>query len=110
MHQTRENPAANGAQGFARLQKPQGKHNTLSTEASNQRARILEASKRQGGVTSMEARDALNIVDPPKRISELVAMGHKFAFSYERLYDHAGRPHPKCARYVWLSSPEADNG
>jgi len=83
-----------------------GRHTSLSTETSSQRARILAASKRRGGITSMEARHKLNIIDPPKRVSELVAQGHRFTVIYEPQPDHAGRRHNKCARYVWLSSPD----
>lgn len=90
--------------GHSQNQHP--KSSPFSTEASSQRARILAASKRQGGIASMEPRHELNIIDPPKRVSELVANGHRFLVIYEPQPDHAGRRHSKCARYIWLSSPD----
>lgn len=74
-----------------------------NTTASSQRQRLLAAMiEATGGITSMYARAHLNIIDPPKRASELRDRGVKMTIIYETQTDEQGRKHPRCARYIYL--------
>lgn len=74
------------------------------TSLPAQRLRLLTylMSRLSIGVTTYEARDDLNIVSPAPRIEELRNQGHKIETIRETLPDHAGRLHPRSARYVLI--------
>jgi hypothetical protein len=67
-----------------------------------QRNRLLEALI-NGTVTTYEAREMLNIVQPAARIIELREQGHDIVTSLETLPDAAGRLHPRSARYILIA-------
>ena len=85
--------------------------NNHDTSAHSQRARLLAAMKATpGGITSMYARTHLNIIDPPKRASELRDRGVKMIVIYETQTDEQGRKHPHCARYIYIGFVDEQGG
>ena len=76
-----------------------GPQNLNNTTLSAQRARLLVALQIDS-VTTYEAREHLNIMQPAARIIELRDQGHKILTLRERLPDSEGRLHPNSARYV----------
>lgn len=61
--------------------------------AAHQRARLLEAMRVRGGVTTLEAMRFLDIVDPRARIVELRKEGYRINTSYVHQLSECGRPH-----------------
>ncbi|WP_322104836.1 helix-turn-helix domain-containing protein [Paraburkholderia sp. J41] len=61
--------------------------------AAHQRARLLEAMKMRGGVTTLEAVRFLDIVDPRPRIVELRKEGYRIATLWSRQPSECGRMH-----------------
>lgn len=85
--------------------------NIHDTSNSSQRARLFDEMRTSpGGITSMYARTHLNIIDPPKRASELRDRGVKMSVIYETQTDDQGRKHPRCARYIYLGMVDGQGG
>lgn len=83
----------------------------LDTGTHSQRARLFDEMRTTpGGITSMYARTHLNIIDPPKRASELRDRGVKMSVIYETQTDDQGRKHPRCARYIYLGFVDEQGG
>lgn len=61
--------------------------------AEHQRARLLEAMKLRGGVTTLEAMRFLDIVDPRPRVVELRKEGYCISTSWSRQPSECGRFH-----------------
>lgn len=61
--------------------------------AEHQRARLLEAMKLWGGVTTLEAMRFLDIVDPRPRVVELRKEGYCISTSWARQPSECGRFH-----------------
>ncbi|QFS40423.1 Helix-turn-helix domai [Burkholderia cepacia] len=61
--------------------------------ASHQRARLLEAMRARGGVTTLEAMRFLDIVDPRARIVELRKEGYSIHTSWVHQPSECGRLH-----------------
>jgi len=61
--------------------------------AEHQRARLLEAMKLCGGVTTLEAVRFLDIVDPRPRVVELRKEGYSINTSWARQPSECGRLH-----------------
>jgi hypothetical protein len=61
--------------------------------AAHQRARLLEAMKVRGGITTLEAMRFLDIVDPRARIAELRKEGYLIHTSWAHQLSECGRPH-----------------
>ena len=61
--------------------------------AAHQRARLLEAIRAHGGVTTLEAARFLDIVDPRPRIVELRKEGYGIVTSWTRQPSECGRFH-----------------
>jgi hypothetical protein len=72
----------------------------VNTEA--QRRRLLAALV-QRPITTIQARNELNILMPAARIIELRKLGHDIYTERVNLHDHEGREHPRCARYHLIS-------
>lgn len=68
------------------------------TAAVVQRRRLLQALRR-GPVTTLEARERLNVYHPAARVLELREAGHRIVTAWETAHDAWGRPH-RVARYV----------
>ncbi|KVF71435.1 helix-turn-helix domain-containing protein [Burkholderia vietnamiensis] len=71
--------------------------------AAHQRARLLEAMKMCGGVTTLEAVRFLDIVDPRPRIVELRKEGYKIATLWSRQPSECGRMH-RVGEYALVNS------
>ncbi|WP_366881189.1 helix-turn-helix domain-containing protein [Halothiobacillus sp.] len=77
--------------------------NTQDISTASQRARLLTALKSTpGGITTIQARRDLNVMQPAPRIKELRERGCQIATIRETQTDDQGRKHPRCARYVYL--------
>jgi hypothetical protein len=61
--------------------------------AAHQRARLLEAMRVRGGVTTLEAMRFLDIVDPRARIVELRKEGYLIHTAWAHQPSECGRPH-----------------
>jgi hypothetical protein len=68
-------------------------HNWPDNTAAHQRARLLEAMRVRGGVTTLEAMRFLDIVDPRARIVELRKEGYLIHTSWAHQPSECGRPH-----------------
>jgi len=66
-----------------------------------QRARLL-AHLRRAPLTTLEARERLNIMHPGGRVLELRRAGYEIVTVWTHATDHDGRPH-RVARYVLRS-------
>ncbi|SPB14019.1 hypothetical protein NOV72_01268 [Caballeronia novacaledonica] len=73
--------------------------------AAHQRARLLEAMKVRGGVTTLEAVRFLDIVDPRARIVELRKEDYRIETSWARQPSECGRLH-----YVGLYTLVSNRG
>ena len=80
-----------------------GKALPVNTEA--QRRRLLAALVLRP-ITTIQARNELNILMPAARIIELREAGHNIHTERLTLRDHEGREHPRCARYHLISLAE----
>ena len=76
--------------------------NIDDTAAAAQRQRLLEALKR-GPVTTLEARESLNVYHPAARVLELRDAGNRIVTAWVTAPDAWGRPH-RVARYVLTRS------
>jgi len=61
--------------------------------STHQRARLLEAMRVRGGVTTLEAMRFLDIVDPRARIVELRKEGYRINTSWVHQPSECGRQH-----------------
>jgi hypothetical protein len=77
------------------------KHLTNSS-ASAQRKRLLEALQTQGAISTIYARDRLNIMAPAPRIKELREQGHQIHTDRISITDRNGFAHGNVARYVLI--------
>lgn len=75
-------------------------NNTTKTSFTAQRQRLLEAL-RHGPVTTIQARDELNVMHPAGRVNELRDQGHTIITEMQWLVDAAGRKH-KAGKYFLI--------
>lgn len=68
----------------------------------SQRKRLYEALK-HGPVTTIQARDELNIMSPAARIMELKEAGYTITKDIQWIADSAGRQH-KSAKYYLINT------
>lgn len=80
--------------------------NTLDTSTAAQRARLL-AHLRRDSLTTLEARERLNIMHPGGRVLELRRMGYPIVTVWTWDADHEGRLH-RVARYALMSGEGGD--
>jgi hypothetical protein len=78
------------------------KKHLTNTSANAQRKRLLEALQKLGAVTTVYARDRLNIMAPAPRIKELREQGHKIHTDRINIIDSNGCAHGNVARYVLI--------
>jgi hypothetical protein len=74
----------------------------LETQLISQRRRLLTALVLRP-ITTIQARNELNILMPAARIIELREAGHDIYTERVTLRDHEGREHQRCARYHLIS-------
>ncbi len=79
-------------------------HQLSDVSAASQRQRILAALVEAGadGITTIQARRDLNVMQPAPRIKELRERGYKIETFLGRVFDEQERPHPKVATYVLM--------
>ncbi|HRH77923.1 MAG TPA: helix-turn-helix domain-containing protein [Cellvibrionaceae bacterium] len=94
----------------ATQQKPAGsKKPTLQT--TNRRAqqqRLLKTLIEKGSITTVEARQELNVMSPAPRILELRAQGHWIVTEYVTVVDQYGYVHRGVAKYVLIVQARRD--
>lgn len=73
-----------------------------NTSTSAQRKRLLEALQ-QGAVSTLYAREQLNIMAPAPRIKELRQQGHQIHTARITTHDGNGFKHRNVARYVLIA-------
>ncbi|MDR5879401.1 helix-turn-helix domain-containing protein [Caballeronia sp. LZ032] len=76
--------------------------------AGHQRARLLEAMKVRGGVTTLEAMRFLDIVDPRPRIVELRKEGYRIKTLWTRQPSECGRLH-SVGLYALISAQHGES-
>lgn len=76
------------------------KFNTISAAA--QRARLLAHLRHVGTLTTLQAREQLNIMHPSGRVLELRKAGYNIETVWAWDSDHEGRSH-RVGRYALLS-------
>ena len=113
---TAQNTAFNGGKENCAQNKGQPHHkasqstepNHASTNTEAQRTRLLDAlMQAQGrGVSTVEARHELNIMQPAARVIELKDRGYFIKTVRAAVYDEHGRRHTGVARYVLTGMPE----
>lgn len=72
----------------------------LSSSTQSQCDRLL-ARLREGPITSLEAREELDIFHPPRRICDLRESGHSIVTDWE--YVDTGRGEHRIGRYALLT-------
>lgn len=77
-----------------------------SNSRRSQLQRLLQCLVEQGGVTTLYAREVLNIMAPAARVLDLRSMGYGIVTQQVDLVDHLGVVHPKVARYVLIFLPK----
>ncbi|HUX81497.1 MAG TPA: helix-turn-helix domain-containing protein [Halothiobacillus sp.] len=79
---------------------------------ASQCRRLLAALIEAGadGVTTVQARRDLNVMQPAPRIKELREQGYKIATFRQPVLDDYGRKHPGIGRYVLLATPDQQGG
>lgn len=78
----------------------QDKTNITDTSSDAQRVRLLAALK-IGPVTTLEARQSLNVLHPAGRIQELRDLGYQIVTHWQTDYTSEGHQH-RVAKYVLL--------
>lgn len=73
----------------------------LGAAAREQQRRLLLAALRSGPISTIEAREQLNVIHPAARVMELRADGHRIVTTWSFEPDAWGRPH-RVARYVLM--------
>ncbi len=82
-----------------------------ASKASQQRRLLAGLSEaRANGVTTIQARRDLNVMQPAARIKELREQGYTIATFRQPMLDDHGRKHPAVARYVLMATPEHQGG
>ncbi|HUX81258.1 MAG TPA: helix-turn-helix domain-containing protein [Halothiobacillus sp.] len=71
-------------------------------------AGLIEAGP--DGITTVQARRDLNVMQPAPRIKELREQGYKIATFRQPVLDDYGRKHPAVGRYVLLATPDQQGG
>ena len=81
--------------------------NANSTDTNAQRNRLIAALEEAGstGITTIEAREGLDIMMPAARVCELRKMGWDIATVWTTSENAQGHRHSN-ARYVLMASPE----
>ncbi len=75
--------------------------NALSTSTAAQRSRLLKHLREVGPISTMEAREILNIYSAPPRVWELRNRGYNIAMNWVWEHDRQGRPH-RVGRYALM--------
>ena len=78
--------------------------NSISTSLAAQRARLLKHLREVGTLTTLQAREQLNIMHPGGRVLELREAGHRITTTWTWDRDHEGRPH-RVGRYALVTKP-----
>ena len=76
----------------------QDKTNVTDTSSDAQRVRLLAALK-TGPITTLEARQSLNVLHPAGRIQELRNLGYRIVTHWQTDYTSEGYRH-RVAKYV----------
>lgn len=74
-------------------------NNATRHNAGERQRRLLLAALRRGPVSSVDARERLNIYHPAARVLELRERGHRIVTTWSREADAWGRLH-RVGRYV----------
>lgn len=77
-----------------------------SNSRRSQLQRLLQCLIERGAVSTLYARETLNIMAPAARIMDLRLMGYGIVTQQADLVDQLGVLHPKVARYVLISVPK----
>lgn len=74
---------------------------------ASQRQRLLAGLIEAGadGITTVQARRDLNVMQPAPRIKELREQGYIIATIRQTVLDDYGRKHPAVGRYVLMATP-----
>jgi hypothetical protein len=75
--------------------------NGTSTSRAAQRARLLAWLRERGTLTTIQARELLNVMHPAGRVFELRENGHNIVTVWTWANDHEGRAH-RVGRYALL--------
>ncbi|MGM0593477.1 MAG: helix-turn-helix domain-containing protein [Pseudomonadota bacterium] len=81
--------------------------NDSNTSTAAQRSRLLKHLREVGPVSTLQARELLNIYSAPPRVFELRNQGHNIVTIWVRERDNLGRLH-RVGRYA-LMSGKSDN-
>jgi hypothetical protein len=76
------------------------RQNLRATAREQQRRRLLAALE-AGPVSTLEARERLNVMHPGGRVMELRALGYRIVTAWSFEADAWGRPH-RVGRYVLM--------
>jgi hypothetical protein len=77
-----------------------------SNSRKSQLLRLSQCLQEKRSVTTLYAREVLNIMAPAARVMDLRSMGYDILTQQIEVVDGAGVSHPKVARYVLISIPE----
>jgi len=78
----------------------------MDNSAASQRQRILAWLKSSRALSTLEARQHLDVLHPAARVMELRQAGHNIATHWRTDHNGRGRPH-RVASYVLLVDREA---
>lgn len=82
---------------------PNSKQKHNGNSASSQRARIVAYLQEHGSITTIEARQQLDVMHPAGRIDELREQGCKIDTVWTNDTTEQGKQH-RVARYVWRAA------
>ncbi len=79
---------------------------------ASQHRRLLAGLIEAGadGITTVQARRDLNVMQPAARIQELRERGYIITTMRQPVLDDYGRKHPGVGRYVLLATPDQQGG
>lgn len=81
--------------------------NPSTQSRAAQRARLLAYLREVGTLTTIQARDILNVMHPAGRVMELRKAGYNIVTAWVWDRDHEGRPH-RVGRYALLTGKGGD--
>jgi len=96
--QIRRSQAVTAARLRDRTNKTSATDYITNTSADAQRYRLLAALCNQS-VTTIDARQLLNVMHPAMRVRELRELGHNIVTRLLDIHDDRGRPHSRVALY-----------
>lgn len=77
------------------------KTDLINTDNQAQQHRLLKHLQEHGSITTIEARDKLNILHPSGRVKELRQKDYEIITYRITVFDTHGRPHSKVGKYVY---------